>query len=182
MLGAQQELWLEKQLQNGKDHTWNLIGQSTLFGQILLSYAEGPKIWNDGWDGYPAARTKIVNQLIKHKVPNPVMLGGDVHENWVGYIKENYASSTSKTVGVEFCGASISSYEGRNTSVRQKRNPHFVFSEGQRMGYTIMEVNKNELNVSIRAVKDHRQKISEVETLANFRVQTGTLKIEIKSV
>jgi alkaline phosphatase D len=182
MLGAQQELWLEKQLQNGKDHTWNLIGQSTLFGQILLSYAEGPKIWNDGWDGYPAARTRIVNQLIKHKVPNPVILGGDVHENWVGYIKENYASSASKTVGVEFCGASISSYDGRNTSVRQKRNPHFVFSEGQRMGYTIMDVSKNELNVSIRAVKDHRQKVSEVETLANFKVQTGTSKIEIKSV
>ena len=50
------------------------------------------------------------------------------------------------------------------------------------MGYTIMDVSKNELNVSIRAVKDHRQKVSEVETLANFKVQTGTSKIEIKSV
>jgi alkaline phosphatase D len=118
--------------------------------------------------------------LIKYKVPNPIILGGDVHENWVGYIKENYALPTSKTVGVEFCGASISSYEGRNTSVRQKRNPHFVFSEGQRMGYSMMEINKNELNVSIRAVKDHRQKSTEIETLASFRVAAGAPKIEIK--
>ena len=181
MLGLQQEQWLETQLQNGKDHTWNFIGQSTLFGQILLSYAEGTKIWNDGWDGYPASRSKIVSQLIKHKVPNPVMLGGDVHESWVGYIKEDYDSRSSRAVGVELCGASISSYEGRNTSIRQKRNPHFVFSEGQRMGYTIMDVSKNELNVSIRAVKDHRQKITEIETLANFRVPAGAPKIEFKS-
>jgi alkaline phosphatase D len=122
-----------------------------------------------------------VNQLIKHKVPNPVMLGGDVHENWVGYIKEDYDSRSSRSVGVELCGASISSYEGRNTSVRQKRNPHFVFSEGQRMGYTIMDVSKSELNVSIRAVKDHRQKITEIETLANFRIPAGAPKIEFKS-
>ena len=180
MLGPQQEQWLEKQLQNGKELTWNLIGQSTLFGQILLSYPEGPKIWNDGWDGYPVARAKIVNQLIKHRVPNPVILGGDVHENWVGYIKENYALPSSRTVGVEFCGASISSYEGRNTSVRQKRNPHFVFSEGQRMGYTILDVNKNDLNVSIRAIKDHRQRSSDIETLASFRVAAGSSKIEFK--
>jgi alkaline phosphatase D len=181
MLGLQQEQWLEQQLQNGKDHTWNFIGQSTLFGQILLSYADGPKIWNDGWDGYPASRTKIVNQLVKHKVPNPVMLGGDVHENWVGYIKEDYGVPSSKAIGVEFCGASISSYEGKNTSVRQRRNPHFVFSEGQRMGYTVMEISKDELNVSIRAVKDYRQKSTEIETLASFRVPAGAPKIEIKS-
>jgi alkaline phosphatase D len=179
MLGLQQEQWLEKQLESGKDHTWNLIGQTTRFGQILLSYPEGPKISNDGWDGYPVTRTRITKQLIKHKVPNPVILGGDVHENWVGYVKENYGSPTSKAVGVEFCGASISSYEGKNTSVRQKRNPHFVFSEGQRMGYTIMEVNKSELLVSIRVVKDHRQKTSDIETLAKFRVPVGTPKIEV---
>lgn len=182
MLGLQQEAWLEKQLQNGKDYAWNMIGQSTLFGQVLLSYAEGPKIWNDGWDGYPVSRTRITNQLIKHKVPNPVVLGGDVHESWVGYIKEVYGSPTSKAVGVEFCGASISSYEGRNTSIRQKRNPHFIFSEGQRMGYTLMEVNTNELRVSIRAVKDHRQKTSEIETLAKFQVPAGAPKIELNPV
>jgi alkaline phosphatase D len=180
MLGLQQEQWLEKQLQDGKDHAWNLIGQSTLFGQILLSYADGPKIWNDGWDGYPVTRSRITQQLVKHKVPNPVILGGDVHESWVGYVKEDYGSPASKAVGVEFCGASISSYEGRNTSVRQKRNPHFVFSEGLRMGYTVMEFNKNELNVAIRAVKDHRQKTSEIETLAKFRVPAGAPKIEVQ--
>lgn len=132
-------------------------------------------------DRYPVSRAKIINQLVKHQVPNPVMLGGDVHENWVGYIKEDYDVATSRAVGVEFCGASISSYQGRNTSVRQKRNPHFVYSEGLRMGYTIMEVHPNELNVSIRAVSDHRVKTATLETLANFRVVAGSPKIDIRS-
>jgi hypothetical protein len=47
------------------------------------------------------------------------------------------------------------------------------------MGYTIMEVNKSELLVSIRVVKDHRQKTSDIETLAKFRVPVGTPKIEV---
>lgn len=182
MLGLQQEQWLEKQFLNAKAHTWNFIGQTTLFGQQIFSNPEGPKIWNDGWDGYPMTRKKIVDQLVKYQVPNPVVLAGDVHESWVGHVKEDYANPNSKAIGVEFCGTSISSYDGKNTAVRQKRNPHFVFSDGARKGYAIMEVTKNELNVSIRVVKDHRQKTTEIETLASFRVQAGVPKVEVKSV
>jgi hypothetical protein len=47
------------------------------------------------------------------------------------------------------------------------------------MGYTMVEVNKSELHVSIRVVKDHRQKTSDIETLAKFRVPAGTPKIEV---
>lgn len=50
------------------------------------------------------------------------------------------------------------------------------------MGYTVMEFNKNELNVAIRAVKDHRQKTSEIETLAKFRVPAGAPKIEVQPI
>ena len=49
------------------------------------------------------------------------------------------------------------------------------------MGDTVMEISKDELNVSIRAVKDYRQKSTEIETLASFRVPAEAPKIEIKS-
>lgn len=177
LLGIQQEQWLEKQLQTAKNQTWNVIAQPTLFGSCSFNTSEGAKIWNDGWDGYPAARTRLVNQLIKYQVPNPVILGGDVHENWVGYIKEDYEKNSSKTVGVEFCGTSISSYDGKSTASRQKRNPHFIFSDGTRKGYAIAEFSKKELNVHLRVVKDHRQKETEVETLASFKVMAGSPQI-----
>lgn len=177
LLGQLQEQWLEKQLQSSKDQIWNLIAQPTLFGSCSFNTADGTKIWNDGWDGYPAARTRLINQLIKYQVPNPVILGGDVHENWVGYIKEDYERTSSKTVGVEFCGTSISSYDGKSTAARQKRNPHFIFADGTRKGYAIAEFSKKEMLVHLRVVKDHRQKESDIETLASFKVIAGSPQI-----
>ena len=179
LLGMTQEQWLEKQLQTAKDQTWNFIAQPTLFGACVFNTAEGIKVWNDGWDGYAASRKRLTDQLTRHRVPNPVVLGGDVHENWVGYVKEDYNVPRSKAIGVEFCGTSVCSYDGsKDTSVRQRRNPHFIYSEGTRKGYAIAEVSDKELKVHLRVVKDHKVRETDIETLASFRVAAGSVKIE----
>jgi alkaline phosphatase D len=72
-------------------------------------------LWNDGWDGYEAARTRLTDSLQRHRLANPVLLGGDVHENWVGHVKADYARPDSAALGVEFCGTSITS---RDSGVR----------------------------------------------------------------
>ena len=177
MLGASQEQWLERQFLSAKQYTWNFIAQSTLFGPCPFETNDGVKIWNDGWDGYPASRSRILDQVVRHEVPNLVVLGGDVHSNWVGYIKEDYDLSNSKTLGVEFCGTSICSRGGRSLNSRQKLNPHFIFSDGFWNGYAIAEVTVAELKVHLRIVKDHRQKESGIETLASFSVKAGSNQI-----
>ena len=69
-------------------------------------------MWNDGWDGYGASRRRLTDALRRHRTPNPVFLGGDVHENWVGQVMADYRRPEGPAVGVEFCGTSITSRSG----------------------------------------------------------------------
>jgi alkaline phosphatase D len=50
-----------------------------------------------------------MNFLHDRRVPNPVVLTGDIHTNFVNDLKLNFDDSKSPTVGVEFVGTSISS-------------------------------------------------------------------------
>jgi alkaline phosphatase D len=76
MLGAQQERWLDAEWGSaaGKESGWNVVGQQSLFGQRDFR-GPGQRFWNDGWDGYAAARTRFTDSLRKHAVANPVIAG-----------------------------------------------------------------------------------------------------------
>jgi alkaline phosphatase D len=159
---------------------WNVLGQSTLFGQRDFQAGPGQAFWNDGWDGYPAARTRLTDALRQHAVANPVILGGDVHENWVGHVKADYADPNSARVGVEFCGTSITSHSGGNakTSERLARNPHFVFADGVRKGYGVAELTPTRFTTSLRVVDDVTRPETKIETLARFEVQAGRALVQ----
>jgi alkaline phosphatase D len=173
LLGRAQEQWLEQQMADAQGPGWNLLAQSTLLGASITRTREGEKIWNDGWDGYPAARARLTGQLQRHRVPNVVMLGGDVHENWVGYIKRDYSDPGSESLGVELCGTSISSRNSRSTQARLQRNPHFIYAEGTRRGYGLLHISHEALVVHLRALIDPRDRHTGIETLARFRLASG---------
>ncbi|MDP1565046.1 MAG: alkaline phosphatase D family protein, partial [Polaromonas sp.] len=129
MLGGQQERWLDAEFaRTGRDCHWNVLGQQSLFGQRDFRRGAGQVLWNDGWDGYAAARTRLTDALQRHGLANTVLLGGDVHENWVGHVKADYADAASPAVAVEFCGTSITSRSAGNEKIPQllAENPHFV--------------------------------------------------------
>jgi alkaline phosphatase D len=174
LLGSTQEQWLDQSLQQGSPG-WNLICQQTLFGMRDSKAGVGRSLWNDGWDGYPAARQRMVTSLTQHKVANPVILGGDVHENWVGHVKADYSDTNSATIGVEFCGTSISSRGGGNARMAERlaENPHFIFADGERKGYGVVEITASQLTTTLRVVDDATHKDTQIETLAQFTVQAG---------
>ena len=179
LLGAAQEQWLNAQLaRSGRQ--WNVIGQQTLLGQRDFRAGPGRLLWNDGWDGYSAARGRLTGALQKHGVANPVVLGGDVHENWVGHIKADYQIPSSAALGVEFCGTSISSHSGGNekTGERLAENPHFVFADAKRKGYGLLHFRPDSLTCQLRVVDDERLSATKVETLASFHVQAGRPVVE----
>lgn len=180
LLGAQQEAWLDGALSRA-GRGWNIIGQQTLFGpRDFASGSAKPLVWNDGWDGYPAARARLIGQLRKHELHNAVLLGGDVHENWVGHVKADYADVKSPSIGVELCGTSITSRSGGNekTAERLERNPHFVFADAERKGYGVCEFTPRRLTTTLRVVGDVTKKDTGIETLASFVVEAGSAKIE----
>jgi alkaline phosphatase D len=179
LLGAEQERWLDAQLAS-TGPGWTIFGQQTLFGQ--RDFRPGPErsFWNDGWDGYPAARRRVTDALQKHRVLDTVMFGGDVHENWVGHLKADYTKPDSASLGAEFCGTSITSRSGGNQRIAPvlPENPHFIFADAERKGYGVAEFTPQRVTTRLRVVDDVRQRETSISTLASFVMEAGGGKLE----
>ena len=66
--------------------------------------------WTDGWDGYAPARNRLLGAVASNaRCPDVVVLGGDVHGNYVADLKADYDDPSSPVVASEFCGTSITS-------------------------------------------------------------------------
>src|SRR5690606_40666380 len=61
----------------------------------------------DQWDGYPAARRRLVDRL--REVDNPVVLSGDVHASCVCVVTADPQDPTSPPAVPELVGTSITS-------------------------------------------------------------------------
>ncbi len=179
LLGSAQEQWLDRALASAGPG-WAVIGQQTLFGQRDNRPGPEQALWNDGWDGYSAARTRFTDSLRKNQVANAVVLGGDVHENWVGHVKADYQRPDSAALGVEFCGTSITSRSSGTGRLAQRlaENPHFVFADAERKGYGVAEFTPRQLTTTLRVVDDVTRKDSRIETLARFAVEAGRPIVE----
>jgi alkaline phosphatase D len=186
MLGASQEQWLSaefgKTAKSGQ--VWNVLGQQSLFGQRDGKPGAGQSLWNDGWDGYTAARTRMTDALQKNAVRNAVFLGGDVHENWVGHIKADYSQTpvaqNSASLGVEFCGTSLTSRSSGAAKVPERlaENPHFVFADARMRGYGVVEFTPAQLTTTLRVSDDVTRKDSGISTLAQFVVNSGRAVVQ----
>jgi len=181
LLGGAQEKWLSGALASSAagGARWNVLGQQSLFGPRDFALGPAQKLWNDGWDGYSAARTRLTTALQQSGVANPVILGGDVHENWVGHVLADYSRPDSKKVGVEFCGTSITSKAGKadSTAALLEENPHFVFANAQYRGYGLADFTPGQLNVRLRVLDDVQRQDSSVRTLAAFAVEAGRAEV-----
>lgn len=177
LLGAQQERWLEQSLgaAQTRETRWNVLAQATLFGQRDLRPGPGAVLSNDTWDGYPAARARLTDTLERHAVPNPVILGGDIHANWVGHVLRDPQQPDSGHAAVEFCGTSITSRgpgNGRQSQLLAE-NPHCVFSDGREHGYGVAEFTASGLTTRLRVVGDVQRQDAGIATLASFSVDPG---------
>jgi alkaline phosphatase D len=185
LLGKAQETWLDEQL-GVSNAGWQVLGQGTVLGP--RDFKSGPQktLWNDGWDGYPAARGRLTDSLRRNVASKAgqtaVVLGGDVHENWVGHVKADYNNHQSANVGVEFCGTGITS---RNNNAARNvvdgwlaENPHFSFADNQAKGYGVCEFTPSKLTTTLRAVDDATRRDATVATLASFEVKAGKAAVE----
>jgi alkaline phosphatase D len=175
LLGLEQERWLA----NGWDSTrpWNLVAQQTLMTRYSWrDPANGDGMyWTDGWDGYAPARNRLLGTVADKKVKGVVVLGGDVHSNYVADLKANFDDDKSPVVATEFCGTSITS-----TSMPQDRidaarqfNPHVLYGRGDQRGYMRFALDAKQLQMKVRVVNDAMNIDSDITTAAQFRVDAG---------
>ena len=136
MLGPEQERWLLAGL-GGSRQRWNLLAQQMLMAPLDQKPGHGSAWWTDGWDGYAAARARILQHLHSRQVPNPVVIGGDIHSFWANDLKLDFDDPRSPTVASEFVGTSISSrgVDHQRFSAMRADNPHVKFFDSQVRGY-----------------------------------------------
>lgn len=175
ILGSNQEKWLFAGLQNSRAK-WNAIAQQVLMFQRL--HPKGHRrVHMDKWDGYPAARTRLLDFFRDRKISNPIILSGDVHSNWVADLKFDFDNPGSRIIGSEFVATSISSGgDGKNRKKAARnfraKNPHIKFHDARR-GYLRCEVTQDHWRTDIRRVEFVTEKNAPVRTWKSFIVKAG---------
>lgn len=170
LLGAAQERWLAE----GWDlqRPWNLVAQQTLMARLSRSANNQAHYWTDGWDGYAPARDRLLGVVAQRKVPGVVVLGGDVHANYVADLKSNFDDASAAVVATEFCGTSISSHgsaQGR-VDAAMRFNPHVRYGRADQRGYVAFSLDARQLQARLMVVAAPADPTSTVHAAANFVV------------
>jgi len=171
LMGAEQEAWLHAGLvQSVKAGTrWQILAQQVVMGSIrapeaiadwapagvpaearktLMGIAAASKAglpFNlDAWDGYPAARDRLLQAALESE-SNLVVLSGDSHNAW-----GNNLTADGRAVGVEFAGHAVTSpgFETFFPSVApadvarnlRETNPGLIHSDTSRRGYVSLQL------------------------------------------
>ncbi|MFE1571262.1 alkaline phosphatase D family protein [Comamonas odontotermitis] len=176
-LGWEQERWLAENLKNNSasrpsSKRWSVICQQTLFAP--RHYPNG-RTSTDSWDGYPAARQRLIRAIDQAALRNTVLLGGDIHQNYVCRIDNPEAEGRApRVVASEFCGTSITSHSG-TTQARVDavvaRNPHVLFARCDERGYGLCDITPTLWTTQLRAVDDPLRPDSGARTLVRFAVE-----------
>ena len=164
MLGAEQEAWLLERL-GAADATWTTLAQSVVFAPIEVA----GQVNSDAWDGYPAARRRIVERL----PADVVVLTGDIHVQLVADV----LADDGRVVAAELVAPSISSQVGAAgaiTEVLPTVAPQVLHADGERRGWLRCDVTAERWTATFREVVDVADPASEVVDGASFEVVQGT--------
>ena len=175
MLGFAQEQWLGQGLARSKA-TWNLIAQDVLMAQLREKQSDGSLgFWTDDWNGYPAARARLLSFLAKARIANPVVIGGDIHAFFANDLHLDFDDPKSPVVATEFVGTSITSdaapYEMFAPFIPD--NPHIRFFESRNRGYVSVDVDAAQMTTRLRVISEVSDPNATVSTLRTFVVENG---------
>jgi alkaline phosphatase D len=172
MLGRAQERWLEGSLKESRA-AWNVVAQTTPMAQFDTRPGPGRRAWTDGWDGYPAARERLLSAL--SAIQNPVVLGGDVHSFNASQLKTDFDDPASRVVASEFVCTSITSQAWSQERLNQylPDNPHILLADSRYRGYARADLRPGRMQVDLRAMASVRTRDAACSTLASFVVEDG---------
>jgi alkaline phosphatase D len=174
MLGGPQEQWLASTLA-GSAARWSLLAQQTLFAHFDQSGPRPLAYWADGWNGYPAARARLIDALVAHETRNPVILSGDIHAFLVNDVNAKPTDFDSPLVATELVTSSISSLgpPQQNFDTWRNENPNVHLARSDYRGYVRARVSTEALRADLVAVDDAARPDSATHVLASFDVASG---------
>jgi alkaline phosphatase D len=188
MTGALQEAWLLDGLRRSRAR-WNVIAQQVMMAALDFgpgaaafdpNFPAGLSLRNvDAWDGYVAARNRLLGFVRDRHVENLVVLTGDTHTSFVADLKADFTDPTSPVVGAEFVGPSITSIFPPplipfvQAALLNPDNAHVKFFEGLFHGYVRCTVTPEAWRSDYRVVATTLTPFSPPITLASFVVEDG---------
>lgn len=187
LLGPQQEAWLARNLAQSRAR-WNVLAQQVMVmpwnlieggrasvaldpsippelkAQLLPLFDQVEDLLNvDAWDGYQAARRRLLGMLGDIRPSNPVILTGDIHSAWAASLLADFSRpEDADMIAAEFVASSISStflaIDPRPADFLVRRsladNPHIAYFNGLFRGYCLFDIDRDRWETSYRAVGD----------------------------
>jgi alkaline phosphatase D len=172
-LGDIQESWLSQQLARS-GATWNLLAQGTVMSYINEGRAAAA-YWTDSWNGYHAARERLMTTLDDTRAKNPVVLSGDIHAFIVGNLHRMPSDLDSAVIGSELVTTSISSQSGSQASFDALRaqNPNLLFANSEKHGYLRLHLTSERLRADLIGVDSVAAINARASTYASYVVESG---------
>ncbi len=175
MIGKLQETWLFDGLATSKAK-WNVIANDVTMARLRQKNAAGEYGWyTDGWDGYPASRTRLMQHIADSKPSNPVTITGDIHSFWATDLKTDFDDPKSQTIASELTGTSITSYGPPYELFKSflPENPHVKFFDSRQRGYVSVALTRERLTAKFQTVSDVTDANATLSTLKTFVVEDG---------
>ncbi|KEZ14743.1 putative Alkaline phosphatase [Sphingobium yanoikuyae] len=172
MLGSTQESWLAHAFRaNARTTAWQMVGMGTIIGRTVMPAnvtdwlrpdanaklvqryrnsvrmaQNGLPMWMDRWDGYPAARSRLLRSA-QAADSDLIMLAGDSHNAWAYGLVED-----GQPAGVEFAGQAVTSggmegdLRGDPTAVARgfvAANRELKWANTHQRGYMMIDISRD---------------------------------------
>ena len=209
LMGAEQEAWLASGLKASARarKPWQVLIQQIVMGSLAMpqNLAEGMAAnspdwlkqriadavtasrvglpWNmDAWDGYPAARDRLMKAALEAHA-NLLVLAGDSHNAWAFDLDRK-----GQRVGVEMAGHSVTSPGAEGTVRWQRpdvlaadivaRNPQLKWCDTSQRGYMAVELTPQAATGEWRFMESVRMKGTALAGVKRMTVLAGQRKFD----
>jgi len=200
MLGSAQESWLAHAFK-ANARTWQLVGMATIIGRTVMPEAaidwlkpdasartvtsfrnniraakHGVPMWMDRWDGYPAARARLL-RAAQCADTDLVMLSGDSHNAWAYSLVED-----GKPAGVDLAGQAVTSGGMEGGMAADPRivaqgfiaaNPELKWADTSRRGYLMVEVTPQRVTGEWQFLKTITERSTQLSGTHRMHVERG---------
>jgi len=180
-LGADQEYWFGQSLDRGLSR-WTVIAQPTLFADMKQKDPQGNYGgYQDGWSGFPAARQRMVDRIVRRGKQDVVVLSGDMHGFFAADVRD-FSKPEGAVVATEFVGTSITSvsynYDRWAKWLTEPGNEHIKFMDDRVRGWAGAEITRDRWTVDFRVADSVWTPNPTFSTLRRFGVEHGKAGVQ----
>ncbi|WP_245876379.1 alkaline phosphatase D family protein [Caldimonas caldifontis] len=179
MLGFEQEAWLQRGLAHSLRH-WKLLGQGSQISPWSVATPLGRRLFTDAWDGYPAARERLLAGIAEARIGNVIALGGDVHRHVAADLRVIPNESRSPVVASEFVTTSITTrgLPGYAQGLVRSSNPDLKHARSDERGYVLLSLDAQHARAEFRATRFPVAAEARLHTQAVYAVESGRAGVQ----